>query len=155
VKKSFNIQELLHVKSKRHGTKPIQLRFILIFSEETIQCSKTFAPQVQTSWNQAHSATIYFNFQWRNHSRFKNFWAWSPNVLEPSLFDYDLFLFLVKKSFNIQELLHLKSKRHGTKPIHLSWSIAFQIHQELDLKHPGSVDLISTKQNKLPSFIDR
>jgi hypothetical protein len=24
-----------------------------------------------------------------------------------------------------------------------------------DLKHPGSVDLITIKQNKLPSFIDR
>jgi hypothetical protein len=23
------------------------------------------------------------------------------------------------------------------------------------MKHPGSVDLITTKQNKLPSFIDR
>jgi hypothetical protein len=27
--------------------------------------------------------------------------------------------------------------------------------QEHDLKHPGLVDLITTKQNKLPSFIDR
>jgi len=37
-------------------------------------------------------------------------------------------------------------------------SRAFQRHQEHDLKHPGSVDLITTKQkktNKLPSFIDR
>jgi hypothetical protein len=37
---------------------------------------------------------------------------------------------------------------------------AFQRHQEHDLKHPGSVDLIitiqnNTKQNKLPSFIDK
>ncbi len=33
---------------------------------------------------------------------------------------------------------------------------AFQRDQERNLKHPGSVDLISTKQtNKLPSFIDR
>ncbi len=30
-----------------------QLRFNLIFSEEIIQYSKTFAPQVQTSWNQS------------------------------------------------------------------------------------------------------
>jgi len=60
----------------------------------------------------------------------------------------------VKKSFNIQELLHHKSKRHGTKPMHPSSSRAFQGHQEHDLKHPGSVDLITTKQNKtnyLPS----
>jgi hypothetical protein len=63
VKKLFNNQELLHLKPKHHRTKPIQLRFILIFSQETIQYSRTFAPQAQTSWNQAHSATIYFNFQ--------------------------------------------------------------------------------------------
>ncbi len=51
---------------------------------------------------------------------------------------------------------HHNSKRHGTKAMHLSSSRAFQRHQEHDLKHPGgSVDLISTKQNKLPSFIDR
>jgi hypothetical protein len=31
---------------------------------------------------------------------------------------------------------------------------AFQRHQEHDVKHPGSVDFIITKQSKLPSFID-
>jgi hypothetical protein len=36
-----------------------------------------------------------------------------------------------------------------------SLSKAFQRHQEHDLKHPGLVDLITTKQNKQPSFIDR
>jgi len=66
----------------------------------------------------------------------------------------------MKKSFNIQELLHYKSKRRGTKPMHPSSSRAFQRDQERNLKHPSSVDLISTKQNKtkqnkLPSFIDR
>jgi len=30
------------------------------------------------------SATILFNFQWRNHSLFKNFCTTSPNVMEPS-----------------------------------------------------------------------
>ncbi len=59
------------------------------------------------------------------------------------------------KSFNIQELLPCKSKRHGTKPMHHSSSRAFQGLQEHDLKHPGSMDLITTKQNKQPSFIDR
>jgi hypothetical protein len=39
--------------------------------------------------------------------------------------------------------------------MHPSSSRAFQRHQELDLKHPHSVNLISTKQNKLPSFIDK
>ncbi len=67
----------------------------------------------------------------------------------------------MKKSFDIQELLHCKSKRHGTKPMQpSSLSRAFQRHQEHDLKHPCLVDLITTiqyktKQNKLPSFIDR
>ncbi len=64
----------------------------------------------------------------------------------------------MKKSFNIQELLHHKSKPHGTKQMHPSSSRAFQRDQECDLKHPGSMDLISTKQNKtnkLPCFIDR
>ncbi len=64
--------------------------------------------------------------------------------------------FSVKKSFNIQKLLHRKSKRHGTKPMHPSSSRAFQRDQECNLKHPSSVDLISTnKTNKLPSFIDK
>jgi hypothetical protein len=69
------------------------------------------------------------------------------------IFSYDL----IKESFNIQELVHCKSKRHGTKPMHPSLSRAFQKHQEHDLKHPGLVDLIITKLNKtnyLPSEVD-
>jgi hypothetical protein len=61
----------------------------------------------------------------------------------------------MKKSFNIQELLHHKSKRHGIKPMHPYASKAFRRHQEHDLKHPSLMDLITTKQNKLHSFIDR
>jgi hypothetical protein len=38
------------------------------------------------------------------------------------------------------------------KPMHPSSLRAFQRHQEHDLKHPGSVDLITTKQNILPSW---
>jgi hypothetical protein len=38
-----------------------------------------------------------------------------------------------------------KSKRHGTKPMHSPHGGAFQRHQEHDLKHLGSVDLITTK----------
>jgi hypothetical protein len=41
------------------------------------------------------------------------------------------------------------------KPIHPFSSRALQRHQEYDLKLPGLVDLMTTKQNKLPSFIDR
>jgi hypothetical protein len=62
--------------------------------KKIIQYSRTFAPQVQMSWNQ--------------------------------------------------------------KPLHSSSSSkAFQRHQEHNLKHPGLVDLIPTKQSKLPYFIDR
>jgi hypothetical protein len=53
----------------------------------------------------------------------------------------------VKKSFNIQKLLHRKSKHHGTKPMHPSSSRAFQKHQEHNLKHPSSEDLIPTKEH--------
>jgi hypothetical protein len=61
----------------------------------------------------------------------------------------------VKKSFNIQGLLHHKSKCHGTTPMHLSSLRALPRHQKHNLKYSGLVDLIATKQNKLPSFIDR
>jgi hypothetical protein len=71
------------------------------------------------------------------------------------IFSYDLILFLVKNSFNIQELLHRKSKRHETKLMHPSSPRPFQRDQERDLKHPSSVDLISTKQNKQTIFLQR
>ncbi len=61
----------------------------------------------------------------------------------------------MKKLFNIQELWHRKSKNHVTKPMHPSSLRAFQRHQEHNLKHLGLVDLITIKQNKLTSFIDR
>jgi len=59
----------------------------------------------------------------------------------------------VKKSFNIQELFALLSPNvmepSLCNPTHQR---AFQRHQEHDLKHPGLVDLIATKQtNYLPS----
>jgi hypothetical protein len=66
----------------------------------------------------------------------------------------------VKKSFNIQELLHCVSKRHETKLMHPFSLRALQRDQECDPKHPGSVDLIGTTQNKtkqtnyLASWID-
>ncbi len=52
----------------------------------------------------------------------------------------------MKKSFNIQELLHHKSKHHGTKPMHPSLLRVFQKNEEHNLKHLGLVDLIITKQ---------
>jgi hypothetical protein len=39
-----------------------QLWFNLIFSAEIIQYSRTFAPQVQTSWNQAHAPLLIKSF---------------------------------------------------------------------------------------------
>jgi hypothetical protein len=59
----------------------------------------------------------------------------------------------VKKSFNIQELLHHKSKRHETKLMHPSSSRAFQRDQECYLKHPGLVDLISTNKTKQTNYL--
>ncbi len=53
---------------------------------------------------------------------------------------------VAKKSFNIQDFWHCKSKRHGTKPMHPFSSRAFQRDNEHNLKHPSSVDLITTKQ---------
>ncbi len=40
-----------------------QLQFNLIFSEEIIQYSRTFALQVQKSWNQAHAPILLRAFQ--------------------------------------------------------------------------------------------
>jgi hypothetical protein len=45
---------------------------------------------------------------------------------------------------------------HRTKLMHPPSLKAFHNNQEHNLKHPGSMDLISTnKTNKLPSFIDK
>ncbi len=61
------------------------------------------------------SAMMQFSFQWRHHSIFKNFCTTSPNVMEPR------------------------------KPMHSSLRAFWRRHEEHDLKHPGSVDLITTK----------
>jgi hypothetical protein len=53
----------------------------------------------------------------------------------------------VKESFNIQELLHHKSKCHETKPMHPLLLESFPKEtKNHNLKHPSSVELISTKQ---------
>ncbi len=71
------------------------------------------------------------------------------------IFHYNFILFWIRKSFDIQKLLHQKSKHHGTKPMHPSSSKIFQSCKEHELKHLGLMDFIITKQNKLLSFIDR
>ncbi len=53
-----------------------------------------------------------------------------------------------QRNIYIQEILHHKSKCHGTKPMHPSSSVAFQRHQEHDPTHLSSMDIITTKQDK-------
>jgi hypothetical protein len=84
-----------NTKGTFHFLRNFQLRFNLIFSEEIIQYSRTFAPQVQMSWKP------------------------SPCTPPP-------------------------------RP-----ELSFQRHKEHDPNQPSSVDLITTIQNKLSSFIDR
>ncbi len=74
MKKSFNIQKLLGLESEHRGTRPIQLLFILIFSEEIIQYSRTFAPQVQTAWNQAHWPLLIESFSNTPRTRSETPW---------------------------------------------------------------------------------
>jgi hypothetical protein len=45
----------------------------LIFNEKIIQYSRTFAPQVQTSWNQAHAPLLIESFPKRPRMRFEAF----------------------------------------------------------------------------------
>jgi hypothetical protein len=81
--KSLKNQYLPHSESKSYQINPLnsahqdlsnntkgtfqflrnfQLRFNLIFSEEIIQYSRTFALQVQMSWNQAHAPLLVKSF---------------------------------------------------------------------------------------------
>jgi hypothetical protein len=57
----------------------------------------------------------------------------------------------MKISFNIQELLHCKSKLHETKSMHPFSSRAFQRDQEQTLKNPSLVDLININKTKQTS----
>jgi hypothetical protein len=118
---------------------------------------------------------IYLGFQWQKsirnqylpHSESKSYQINSIKSLlikifptapkahsnSSQIFSYDL---IKRKNHSIfKKLLQHTSKPHGTKPMHRSSSRAFQRHQEHDLKHPSAVDLITTKQNKLPFFIGR
>ncbi len=130
-------------------------------------------PSVATSSTDFSFQNLFLEFIWifssRNHFKINISHILNPNLpnkfhyillikLFPTntkgtfqfskIFSNDLIEFSVKKSSNIQKLLHCMSKHHGTKPMHPSSSRAFQRHQEHDLKHPPLVDLITTKQNK-------
>jgi hypothetical protein len=52
----------------------LKLRFNFIFSEEIIQYSRTFALQVQKSWNQAHAALLAESFPKRPRTRSEASW---------------------------------------------------------------------------------
>ncbi len=72
--KSLLNQYLAHSKSKSY-----QINFIKSFSSRSFQQYKTHIP-IPLNF----LATIYSNFQWRNHSIFKNFCTAGPNVMKPS-----------------------------------------------------------------------
>jgi hypothetical protein len=63
----------------------------------------------------------------------------------------------MKNSFNIQKLLHYKSKHHGTIPMNplLVKSFSKTPRTRSEASRFGGSHNITTKQNKLPSFIDR
>jgi hypothetical protein len=69
-------------------------------------------------------------------------------MVSPSIFNEEIIQY--SRTF-----VHCKSKRHGIKPMHPSFPCRelSKDTKQYDLKHPGLVDLITTKQNKLPSFI--
>jgi len=54
----------------------------------------------------------------------------------------------MKKSLNIIELLHHKSKHHEIKLMHPSSLRSFQRNQKRDLKHPNFNGFHHYKQNK-------
>jgi hypothetical protein len=120
---------------------------------------------------------IYLDFQWQKSLKTNISHILNPNLIQKKIIksrssrfprtpkarstsseicNYYLIYFLVKKSFNIQELLHRESKHHGIKRMHPSSLTAFQRHQEQSLKHLGSLDIIRTnKTNKQITFLHR
>jgi hypothetical protein len=72
--KSFLNQYNPHFKSKSY-----QINFIKSCSSRSFQQHQRHAPIPPK-----FSARIYLNFQWKNHSIFKNFCIASPNTMEQS-----------------------------------------------------------------------
>ncbi len=107
--KSLQNQYIPHSKSKSY-----QIHFIKSWSSRSFQQHQRHIPIPPKKL-----ATIYFNFQWRNHSIFKNFCTTS--VMEPS-----------------------------------PWTLPrWELSKDTKNMIWFMVDFITTKQNKLPSFIDR
>ncbi len=107
-RKSFQNQYLAHSESKSyhiHSINParqdlsngikgtfqcfrsFQLWFNLIFSEEIIQYWKTFAPQVQTPWNQAHASLLVESFPKRPRTWSEASWFDGSQTKLPSFID--------------------------------------------------------------------
>ncbi len=131
-------------------------------------------------WSKCYRVLNWFFLQNRNHVKINISCILNPNLtkkipLNPAHQDlsnntkgtfqflwnfqlqFNLIEFSVKKSFDIQELLHRKSKCHETKPIHPSSSSsrAFQLRMRSEPSPFSGSHNYKTKQNKLPSFIDR
>jgi hypothetical protein len=75
-----------NTKSTFQFLQNFQLQFNLIFSEEIIQYSRTFALQVQTSWNQSHAPLLVKSFPktprtWSEASRFGGSHNYKTNYL--------------------------------------------------------------------------
>jgi len=60
--KSCSSRFFQHTKGTLQSFQNFQLWFNLIFNEEIIQYSQTFAPQVQIAWNQSHALFFIENF---------------------------------------------------------------------------------------------
>ncbi len=84
MKKSFNIQELLHCKSKRHETKPMHPSSLINFLKKSFNVQELLHCKSKRHETKLIHPSSLINFQWRNHSIFKNFFTTSPNVMKPS-----------------------------------------------------------------------
>jgi hypothetical protein len=115
----------------------------LLYSQQQKSLYNQYLPHSKSKSYQINSIKSFSSISFQQHRR--------HIPIPPKNLATILLQLLVKKSFNIQELLHHQYKRHETKRMHPFLSIAFQRHQEHNLKHPGLVDLITTKQNYLPS----
>ncbi len=62
---------------------------------------------------------------------------------------------IIQYSRTFASQVHTSPNIMEPSPCTPSLSKAFQRHKEHDLNYPGLMNLITTKQNKLPSFIDR
>ncbi len=91
-----------NTKSRYQFLRHFQLPFNLIVSEEIIQYSRTFAPQVQTPWNQADAPLLLKSFPKTPRTRSEASWFGGSHWYKqnktnqlPSFIDRLLFYFIV------------------------------------------------------------